>query len=686
MLDEADEVVELDHRLRAGRQRRGEERRRRGPFVGQVAGAVERDAVEAPRVVARERAGDEVVRVEGLEGVVDDDGVARSGAVLGPHRAVHRVQQLADGDGRRALGVRALVAAGVGDQEPVARRHEGVEEELAVLRARVALADARILQSQVVAVARRLAREDAVVQAEQAHDAVGHRSHRHERAEGQVARPEVGSRGAALEALVQEGPDLREGQGRAAGRAGLLVEVAEQPVELVALPGVALGRAGQELGRPRDRSRPPGDGLGLAESGERVVQTGDELGQAAGQVDRPAVDVVEWQDAVHQAPLVLVHRHAHEDATQPRGPGALLDLLQPERRAAAASRPQRMPLSLIHSSRRARSSSSRPKRRRTGSWPARSRTCEAATRSSASSSRAAVTPSTGLVWRSARSASRTRRSGAAAPRRLAVLVGRGGAEGRVDERRERLDVRAHDDDVARLEGRVLAQEMEDRVAHDLHLARAAVTGVDLDAAVARGEDDVAGRRLVGAHVGLDARQHRVGGLLDRVVMVLVLDALQDDLHLARVAPPRGEQPVDGNAGRRVVLALDVPRRGDGADLVPQRGGGVQQEQVQVAPRGERLEDVAVARGKASQPEDRDLRRELDDLRLGLEHAARPLQPLRGPRFADARPQAAPELPLPLVPRPPPPTRPTRARCRAGAARTRRRARPRAGRSRTAARA
>ena len=58
----------------------------------------------------------------------------------------------------------------------------------------------------------------------------------------------------------------------------------------------------------------------------------------------------------------------------------------------------------------ARSSSPSSNRRRTGSVSIRSSSCEAVTRASASSSRRATTPSTGLVARSARSARRTRRS------------------------------------------------------------------------------------------------------------------------------------------------------------------------------------------------------------------------------------------------------------------------------------
>ena len=171
-----------------------------------------------------------------------------------------------------------------------------------------------------------------------------------------------------------------------------------------------------------------------------------------------------------------------------------------------ASRPQRIPVAATHSCIRARSSSSKRKRRRTGSRSARSSTWEAVSRLSARSIRRATTPSTGLVWRSARSASLTRRSvgrisAGSASSSSSSRDDIAGAEGRADQRRERLDVRAHHDHVARLERRVLLEQVQDRVAHHLDLARAAVAGVDLHAAVVRGQQRaavvVAGQRRAG---------------------------------------------------------------------------------------------------------------------------------------------------------------------------------------------
>ena len=60
-------------------------------------------------------------------------------------------------------------------------------------------------------------------------------------------------------------------------------------------------------------------------------------------------------------------------------------------------------------------------------------------------------------------------------------------EGRGDQRGERLDVRAHDEDVARLEPRVVRQQTEHDLAQHLDLTGAAVTRVNLHAAVTVGQ-------------------------------------------------------------------------------------------------------------------------------------------------------------------------------------------------------
>ena len=68
------------------------------------------------------------------------------------------------------------------------RGQQRVEEQLAVLAARVALAGERRAAEDVVAVDRVAAREDAVVEADQADHPVRHRAHRHHRADGEACR------------------------------------------------------------------------------------------------------------------------------------------------------------------------------------------------------------------------------------------------------------------------------------------------------------------------------------------------------------------------------------------------------------------------------------------------------------------------------------------------------------------
>ena len=145
-------------------------------------------------------------------------------------------------------------------------------------------------------------------------------------------------------------------------------------------------------------------------------------------------------------------------------------------------------------------------------------------------------------------------------RRLAERLG---AERGVDQRGERLDVRAHDDDVARLERGVVGEEVEEGVAQHLDLTRPAVARVHLHAAVGRVEEQPAvggigerraGRQAVGADVVLQATQQRRGVAVDRVVDLGVGLRCDDELELAGVATPRGEQRVLGEGGGEVVAA------------------------------------------------------------------------------------------------------------------------------------
>ena len=333
-LDEADEVVELDHRACRRGKRRVQERAGRVALAGEGLGALEGDVVEAPAGGARERGGGEVAGVERLQRMADEDAVA--GAPLGHlHRAVDGVEELTHRDRGGARRVRALVVAGEGHDQAVAGGEQGVEQELAVLGARVALAHVGVGEHEVVAIARGAAGEALVVEPEQADDAVRHRAHRHERADGQVAGAEVGPGRAPLQALGQEGADLGERQRDAVVGADARVvgDVPEDALQLRALPVVARRGVGEGVGGVGQGGRPGIDGLGVGERIDGAVEAVDELGEPAGEVDGAALDVVEWQDLGELAAAVLGHGHADQQAVDALAPGARVEGLEPERLA-----------------------------------------------------------------------------------------------------------------------------------------------------------------------------------------------------------------------------------------------------------------------------------------------------------------------------------------------------------------
>ena len=179
---------------------------------------------------------------------------------------------------------------------------------------------------------------------------------------------------------------------------------------------------------------------------------------------------------------------------------------------------------------------------------------------------------TGLVWRRERSASRI--SSWRVPSDAAVPRSSSRAERGLDERREVLDVGAHDDDVAGLEARVLLQQVQDGVAQHLDLPAAAVAGVDADAVVAGCQQRAgvavasphSGRCAVGSDIVLDPlQQRRLAPLAAcRSLVAVCLRATEDELHLAGVAAPRRKQRVARFRCGRVLPAGQMP--GLGTDL------------------------------------------------------------------------------------------------------------------------
>ena len=198
----------------------------------------------------------------------------------------------------------------------------------------------------VVAVDEPGPREDAVVESEQADHPVGHRAHRHHRADGEGAGAEVGAGGPARRA------------GRRAGRARRPAGSSVPPRSAVARrPRRARARAAGAARRRRpvtsvevadpgaQRVHPLGHGAAPRRRPSRQRSSrSTQLGEPAGQVDLVAADVVERQAGAEVAVVVAAHRDAEEDAVEAGAPGVLGEPVHRERRPRCSpSRPHRTP-------------------------------------------------------------------------------------------------------------------------------------------------------------------------------------------------------------------------------------------------------------------------------------------------------------------------------------------------------
>ena len=326
-------------------------------------------------------------------------------------------------------------------------------------------------------------------------------------------------------------------------------DVVEQALELGALPGVARRSGGEDVGGLRQRLGPLADRLRGAEGLDRGLQAVDQLGEAPRELDVVTLDVVEREHALEAPPLVLGHRHAEQQAVEPEAPGAGRHARELERRAvggveppadAAVAHPLLDLAELVVVE------------------------AEAAADGLAAGEVEHLRGGEALAGELEQAGDDPEHGVGLAQRPIGEpdaqvrLVA--GPERGLDERRERLDVRAHDDHVARLERRVLGELVQDRGAKHFDLTGSTVARVDLDAAIDRRRV----RRLVAADPRLEAVQQRVAGGLDRVVVVGVV--AEHELELAAVVAPRGEQPVLRERGRLVLAAVESLRVA--RDLLP----------------------------------------------------------------------------------------------------------------------
>ena len=533
-------------------------------------------------------------------------------------------------------------AAGVHDDEAFGRREDRVQEQLAVLGGGVALADAGVAGQDVVAVGAPRAGEHLVVEPEQAHDAVRDAAHRQQRGDGERAGAEVRAGGPAGEVVAQDRADVvQRERGTLRPRiVGGAADLGEHGAGLRELPDVGGGGGGEPVDGEGERVEPRAQGPGALHAVEHLPDTVDELGEPAHQIGVAGVDLVERQRGVEPDLLVPGHGDADQQAVQPPLPrvvrhaaepvgGPVLLVEPPAHAGAGHERAEPLEVVVVE-----------PEAAPDG---LRLREVEQLARRE---------PGVREVEHGAEDAEervhlRERAVGEPDLEPVAgVLAVARAAERRGDQRGEGLDVGAHDDDVARLERRVVREEAEHRLAQHLHLPVRAVAGVDGHAGVARdvGED---GRAVV-AQVVLQALQQRRRRVLGRGV-VDVRDAGprrgEAQLQLTGIAREGAQQRVGGDAGRRVRRATPADAHpGGAAHRVPQRGRGVRQPEVDLAGAREGLEDLQVGGGQPGGPEEGEPRREVPV--AAAEPGAVLRERLRRPGDGHRLAQTPPQLGLP----------------------------------------
>ena len=274
------------------------------------------------------------------------------------------------------------------------------------------------------------------------------------------------------------------------------------------------------------------------------MQPLDELGQTARQLDVTALDVIEREGPREQPLVFLGHRHAEQDPVQPGPPGIGLDPSELEGLAVlGVETPPHVGLAhpLFNAGQVVIGEAEAPPH---GLAPGEIEYL-AHRHARGGEVEHLGQDAHDRIGLAQRAVGQPDLQLARAVDATTLLVVR--AERRLNERREMLDVGAHDDDVARLELGVLFEEVQDGVAQHLDLPAAAVTGMDADAVVAGDQERAgvavtvahSGRCAVGPNIVLDPLQQcrLVHALLCRRLVAVGFRTTEDELHLAGVAAP-----------------------------------------------------------------------------------------------------------------------------------------------------
>ena len=325
----------LGRRRLGGRQRRRHQLAHGRPVAARCPRAGERGPVEGEGVVPAQPPGDEVGLVEGLQRVVGEHVLAhrRGGG------AVERVEQLAEGHGGWSLGAGVLAASGVGDDQRLGRGDDRVEQQLAVLGPQVALAGAGSPGQHVVAVDGRDPREHPVVEPDQADHAVGHRAHRHHRADRQRAGAEVGARRPAAQPLLQQGAYVGLPQQRRPSRPRpAAIRASSRSNCATCQTSVERGRGEPVHARRPARVVQSATVRAASAPVEEGVQPVDELGEPADQLEVAVAHVVDGQRAGDLAVVEPGHGRAEQHPAHAGRPGVGVEAAEPEgARGASAS-------------------------------------------------------------------------------------------------------------------------------------------------------------------------------------------------------------------------------------------------------------------------------------------------------------------------------------------------------------
>ena len=203
----------------------------------------------------------------------------------------------------------------------------------------------------------------------------------------------------------------------------------------------------------------------------------DELGEPAGEVDVAAVDVVERQDAADEPEVVLGHRHPEQQPVEAGPPGVRGERVELVRRPVGGVQPPADAGGgdpLLEPGEVVVVEAEPPAHRLPAGEVEQLRGGDAGV-DQLEQLGDGREDRVGLAQRAVGEPDpQVGQAAGSAMRRSSTLDG---AERGLDQRGERLDVRAHHDHVARLERRVVGEEVEDRVAEHLDLAGPAVARV-----------------------------------------------------------------------------------------------------------------------------------------------------------------------------------------------------------------